>query len=146
MTGCGRSFDEALLTGFVDGVLTQADQQRVRIHLEDCDRCRRAVRDLQENREVTMTSQFETPPDDQWDERPRGLASGLSLGIGWLMILAWFVVMTSFAVWQFFTGPENLLVKLLVFGGLSGLALLLLSVVIDRLKVLPTDRYRGVKK
>ena len=146
MTRCGRSFDEALLSGFVDRTLTQADEQRVRIHLEDCSQCRAAVDDMQENREVTMTSQFETPPDDQWDERPRGLFSGLSFGIGWLMILVWFVVMASFALWQFLTGPENLLVKLLVFGGLSGFALLLLSVVIDRLKVLPTDRYRGVKK
>ena len=146
MTRCGRAFDEALLTGFVDGALTQADEQRVRIHLEDCRECRTTVDDLQENREVTMTSQFETPPDDQWDETPRGLFSGLSFGIGWLMILAWAAVMASFAVWQILTGPENLLVKLLFFGGLSGFALLLLSVVIDRLKVLPTDRYRGVKK
>ncbi len=146
MTRCGRSFDEALLTGFVDGALTQADEQRVRIHLEDCSECRTTVEDLQENREVTMTSRFETPPDDSWDERPRGLLSGLSFGIGWLMILAWAAVMASFALWQIFTGPENLLVKLMIFGGLSGFALLLLSVLIDRLKVLPTDRYRGVKK
>ena len=146
MICCGRSFDEALLTGFVDGALTQADEQRVRIHLEDCGECRTTVEDLQENREVTMTSRFETPPDDSWDERPRGLLSGLSFGFGWLMILVWAAVMASFAVWQILTGPENLLVKLLFFGGLSGFALLLLSVVIDRLKVLGTDRYRGVKK
>jgi hypothetical protein len=146
MTRCGRSFDGALLTGFVDGALTQADEQRVQIHLEDCAECRTAVEDLQENREVTMTSRFETPPDDSWDERPRGLLSGLSFGIGWLMILAWIAVMASFALWQIFTGPENLLVKLMVFGGLSGFALLLLSVLVDRLKVLPSDRYRGVKK
>ena len=37
---CGRTFDGALLSGFLDGALTQADEQRVRVHLEDCETCR----------------------------------------------------------------------------------------------------------
>ena len=37
---CGRTFDDALLSGYLDHALTQADEQRVRIHLEDCATCR----------------------------------------------------------------------------------------------------------
>jgi predicted anti-sigma-YlaC factor YlaD len=143
---CGRSFDEALLTGYVDGVLTQADEQRVAIHLEDCEKCRTLVSQMQQMREVAMSSRFETPPDTSWDERPRGAFSFLSLGLGWMLILVWVVSILGFGLWQFFTGPENLLVKLLIFSGLSGFGLLLLSVLIDRLKVLGTDRYRRVQK
>ena len=53
---CGRNFDEALLTGYLDRVLTQSDEQRVRVHLEDCATCRAAVDDMKRLREVTMST------------------------------------------------------------------------------------------
>ena len=62
---CDRKFDEALLTGYLDGALTQADDQRVRIHLEECADCRRLSDELRELRETTMTTRFELPADDQ---------------------------------------------------------------------------------
>ena len=58
---------------------------------------------------------------DTWDERPRGLASGLSFGLGWIMIVIWVVATTGFCLWQLATGPEDLLAKLLVFSGLSAI-------------------------
>ena len=146
MNSCGRSFAEDLLSGYVDEALTQGDEQRVRLHLEDCTGCARLVQDMKENREVTMTTQFKTPADDQWDERPRGLFSALSFGAGWLIIAIWVVVTASFGLWQLATGPEDLLAKLLIFSGLSAVGLLFLSVLIDRIKTLKTDRYRKVQK
>lgn len=43
---CGRMFDDALLSGYVDGALPQMDEQLVRVHLEDCETCRKIVTDL----------------------------------------------------------------------------------------------------
>jgi hypothetical protein len=146
MNSCGRSFAEDLLSGYVDEALTQGDEQRVRLHLEDCTGCARLVQDMKENREVTMTTQFKTPADDQWDERPRGLFSTLSFGVGWFIIAIWVAVTASFGLWQLATGPEDLLAKLLIFSGLSAVGLLFLSVLIDRIKTLKTDRYRKVQK
>ena len=146
MNSCGRSFAEALLSGYVDEVLTQGDEQRVRIHLEDCPACARLVQDMKENREVIMTTQFKTPADDSWDERPRGTASALSFGMGWLLITVWIAGTVGFGLWQLATGPEDLLAKLLIFSGLSAVGMLFLSVLIDRVKTLRTDRYRKVQK
>jgi anti-sigma factor RsiW len=138
--------DEALLSGHLDGALTQQDTQRVRLHLEDCPECRRLYEELAALREVTMSSRFSTPSDDQWDERPRGPLSRLTFGIGWTVLLAWLVGLAGFAIGQLWTGPESLAEKLLVFGGLAGVGLLLLSVLIDRLAALGSDRYREVEK
>ena len=143
---CQRPFDEALLTGYLDGVLTQGDEQRVRLHLEDCPRCRSLVEDLREMREVTMTTRFEVPSDEQWNEAPRGAASGLAFGLGWLMLIIWLVGVSGFALGQLWSGPESLAEKFLAFGAISGFALLFLSVLIDRIRAARTDRYRGVKK
>ncbi len=143
---CNRPFDESLLSGYVDRALTQGDSQRVRVHLEDCASCRALVADIENLREVTMTTQFTVPQDDQWDERPRGVASRSAFALGWLVLAVWLVGVIGFAVGQAWTGSETLVEKLLVFGGVSGVALLFLSVLIDRLRRRKTDRYRGVKK
>lgn len=143
---CGRTFDEAELTGYLDGVLTQSRRQRVRLHLEECDRCRRLVDEMRETREATMTTMFETPADDQWSELPRGLASRLSRGLGWLLLVIWLVGMTGLVVGHLWSDEMPLGEKLLIFGGITGIVLLFVSVLLDRLRILRTDPYRRVDK
>ena len=141
-----HNFDEAMLSGYLDGMLTQQETQRIRLHLEACASCRQAVDEMRTIREVTMTSTFSTPPDDQWDERPRGNISRLSFGLGWAIVIAWVVGLLGFALGQLWSGPESLTEKLLIFSAISGFALLLLSVLIDRIKRLGSDRYRRIEK
>lgn len=143
---CGRTFAEELLTGYIDGALTQAERQRVRIHLEDCAECRTVVDDLCTLRETAMTTDFVIPPDDQWDETPRTPTSRLLLSSGWTVLIVWAAAIILFCAWQLATAPEALVEKLLVFGGVAGAAMLFFSVLADRLKALPRDRYRRVEK
>ena len=143
---CGRTFDEALLTGYLDGVLTQADDQRVRLHLEECAECRRLIDEMRETREATMSTRFELPADDQWNEAPRGLISRLSFGFGWVLLLAWAAGMVGLLVGHLWSSDLPLGEKLLLFGGLSGVALLFLSVLIDRLQTRRDDPYRRVQR
>ena len=82
-------FDDTLISGHLDGELTQAAEQRVSIHLEDCSHCRTLLGDLQEMREATMSTEFQRPDDDQWDERPRGTTSLLTRGTGWVLAAVW---------------------------------------------------------
>lgn len=143
---CARTFDEAMLSGYVDGELTQGDEQRVRVHLEDCAVCRTQVEDMQQLREVTMSSRFTVPADDQWSEAPRGAASRLAFGMGWTFLLVWASIVVGFTLWQFWTSDEPIAAKLLAFAPVSGVALLFLSVLIDRIKAMRTDPYRRVQK
>ena len=96
---CGRTFDEALLSGYVDRALVQRDGQRVRLHLERCAECRAVVEDLIATREVTMTSTFEAPRDDEWPETPRTESSRLLVGLGWPLVTAWAVLLAGYALW-----------------------------------------------
>ncbi len=143
---CPRSFDEQLLSGHLDGELTQAEAQQVRIHLEDCETCRALFEQLQLMREASMSTPFATPDDEQWDERPRGGASRLFRGTGWIFLTAWIAASLGFAFWCFVTEPGEPLLKLLVFSGVLGIGSLFLSVLLDRLRSAKTDRYRRVKK
>ena len=62
------------------------------------------------------------------------------------MVLVWLVGVTGFILGQLWSGPQTLTEKLLAFGAISGVGLLLLSVLIDRAHTYKTDRYRGVQK
>ncbi|MCU0303995.1 MAG: zf-HC2 domain-containing protein [Thermoanaerobaculales bacterium] len=145
-TTCPNGFDQTQLSGFLDGELTQAADQRVRLHLEDCAACRAVSDELLRLREATMTTRLDHPRDLEWDERPRGLLSGLSRGLGWLVLAFWAAATTGFALWQLATSPEDLTAKLIVFGGLLGVGLVFVSVLVDRLRSARTDRYREVQK
>jgi len=93
-----------------------------------------------------MSTEFQKPDDSQWDERPQ---TGLSLaarGTGWIIAVVWAVFFATYALWQFWQGSANLVERLLVFGGLSALALLFTSVLLDRLRTARTDPYREVEK
>ena len=143
---CPRAFDETLISGHLDGELTQAAAQRVSVHLEDCSHCRGLLAELRTMREATMSTEFSRPDDDQWDERPRTTASLLARGSGWFLSLVWLITIIGYGLWQFWQSSANLFERLLVFGGLSALALLFFSVVLDRIASARTDPYREVER
>lgn len=143
---CGRTFDEALLSGYVDRALAQRDEQRVRLHLEQCVACRSVVEDLRAVREATMMSTFETPRDDEWPETPNSRAGRLLVGLGWPLVTAWAIIVAGYALWAGWRGTEHLVGRLLLAGGAAGFGLLFFGVLLDRLKTAKTDRYREVRR
>ena len=143
---CGRTFDEALLSGYLDDALVQRDEQRVRLHLEDCATCRTLVEELATVREATMSSTFETPRDHEWPEMPRTGAGRLAYGLGWPLVIAWGALFGGYALWELWTETDILLEQLILVGGVSGFGLLFLRVLLDRLDAMKTDRYREVQK
>jgi predicted anti-sigma-YlaC factor YlaD len=143
---CPRGFDQALLSGHLDGELTQAADQRVRLHLEECPACRALFDQIRSVKETAMSTQFNEPREEQWTERPAGPVSAATRFTGWFLAIVWALALSGYALWQVATGPEGLAVKLLVFGGLTGVVLLGISILMDRLGEARSDRYREVKK
>ncbi len=146
MSEVQHGFDEELISGYLDGELSQGQEQRVRLHLEDCPECRAMTEELNRLKEVTMTTEFRVPDDTQWDEAPRGRGSGFFRTFGWLILVAWIVGTLGYGLWQMATDTEELFEVVIVFGAWLGFGLVFLSVLIDRLKTRKTDRYRRVEK
>jgi anti-sigma factor RsiW len=146
MTEPRHDFDEALISGYLDGELTQGEAQRVRLHLEDCDRCRTMNEELKKLREATMTSEFQVPEDTGWDESPRSGLSRWLRNVGWIIGISWVVGFVAWLLWLVVTEAEDPLGITLAFGIVLAAGLILLSVLVDRLRSYRTDRYRRVKK
>ncbi len=143
---CPGSFDEDLISGYLDRSLTQREEQKVRLHLEGCESCKKLYSGLADMRTASLSTRFMVPDDQQWDEAPKGAASLLVRRLGWLLVLTWALSIAAFSVWELIRSPQDFATKLLIFAGFSGFSLLLISVLIDRLKSLPGDRYRRVQK
>lgn len=147
MSEMRHEFDEALLSGYVDGELTQGDRQRVRLHLDECTDCRSLTNELRELREATMNSDFHVPEDTQWDETPRGAISRYLHGFGWLIAGLWVVGIVAYLVWQMATDSESIQLEgILGFGLFLAIGLVILSALVDRLKTRKNDPYRKVLK
>ncbi len=139
-------FDEELISGYLDGVLPQVQSQKVRLHLEDCEASRDLLAELETLREATMSTRFLSPADDEWPELPTTIPSRFSRNLGWVVLVAWLLVVTGLALWRFFTQAGDPLEIFLALGLPGGILLLFLSVLMDRLRALKTDRYRGVHR
>lgn len=145
MTEPRHGFDEALISGYVDGELTQGEAQRVRVHLEDCEACRAIAAGLTRLQEATMGSRFQVPQDLQWDESPRGRSSQLLRSAGLVIGLAWLISLFGYLIIEL-AGSDDVLGVLLVGGFVLSAGLILASALLDRRLAQQTDRYRRVKK
>ncbi len=81
-------------------------------------------------------------PGSVWDTVNRRLTRPL----GWLLFLAGLAVWVGYAVYLFVTVHEPLWERLAISAAVVGLAILFLSVTIDRLRDLKTDPYREIQQ
>ena len=139
-----RLHDEGLLSGYLDGELTQADAQFVETRLAESEELRRELDELKRLREATMGMKFAEPSEREWDEHARGIFSSGTRSLGWILVIIWSACLLVYGAWQFATSGEDLFVKLTVFGLCSGLGLLFVSVLRDRVRTYQRDKYRRV--
>ena len=135
-----------LLSGFIDGELTQQQRQLVTLHCENCDECRENLAGLRELRERVGTARLSEVGEDQWRESMNDSTVELTRGIGWLLFIAGLLIVGGIGVGFFIFNPEIPVgMKLLMIAIYGGLALLLISVWRQRLIECKTDKYKDVE-
>ena len=138
---------EVLLSGYLDGELTQQERQKVGVYLELDERYREILEELKRAKTETESLHYEKPSSGDWKLMERSLVENVSQGLGWAILVVWAVVLTSYGLWELATAPaEPLLKKLLVFAVFLGMALLFFSVLAQRIREGRTDKYKGVYK
>ena len=140
------TFNDELLSGYLDGTLSHREMQRVRLRLESDPEARQLYDELRALRETALTTRFQPPSDEAWPELPATRVSRLSRSLGWLLIGSWLAVVTVLSLWRFLSQTGNPLEIFLVLGLPGGFVLLFFSVLFDRLRSLSSDRYRNVHR
>jgi predicted anti-sigma-YlaC factor YlaD len=140
-----RQIDE-MLSGYLDGELTQGDRQRVELHVETCAKCRKAYDELAELRGAIGEMSFGKMSSEEWSKIMNDLPVRTSRGAGWLLYVAGLVIVCGYGFYEFArddTVPA--LIKTGIGGLVVGTLLLFLSVLRERLITRKTDKYKDVE-
>ena len=140
-----RQIDE-MLSGYLDGELTQGDGQRVQLHLESCAKCRTAYDELAELRGTIGEMSFGKMSHEQWSKIMNDLPVKASRGAGWLLYVAGLVIVCGYGFYEFAVDDTvPALIKTGIGGLVIGTMLLFLSVLRERLTARKTDKYKDVE-
>ncbi len=138
---------EVLLSGYLDGELTQQERQKVDVYLERDERYREILAELERVKAETEHLHYEEPSSGDWKTMEKSLVQDVSRGLGWVILSIWAVALTSYGLWELAAAPDEPLTgKLLVFGFFLGVALLFCSVLTQRMRESRRDKYKGVYK
>jgi hypothetical protein len=135
-----------LLSGYVDGELTQQERQRVEVHCADCSECASEMAELSALRERVGNSLQSEFGEDLWREKMDDTTVKASHGIGWLLIIGVALVVAGIGIVEFVLDSSMSLTEKVLAGGFYlGLALLFISVLRQRLIERKTDKYKDVE-
>lgn len=140
----------SLLSGYLNGDLTQGDRQRVEVILEDCPDCAAAFADMKSRR--TETGGLEDEPRTEAERQKAAPDSVTETGgsIGQILVIAGFILFYGGAIYlglgELLADKETpMILKIGLPVLLLGLGILLISVLIQRLKAAKTDPYKDVE-
>lgn len=135
------------LSAYLDGELTQQESQKVAVHLRDCQACREVYEDFQRIREDIRRLEFPQPSEEQWRTIMGGFAFKTTRGLGWLLWAAGLAVLVAYGAYEFIRDPSiHAVERIGVLALILGLVLLLVTVLIERVSALKTDKYKDVEK
>jgi RNA polymerase sigma factor (sigma-70 family) len=142
-----ESHVDELLSGYIDGELTQRERQSVSLHCEACPECRSKLAELQALRTRIGETQLTDLGQDIWREHMNDTTVNASRGIGWLLFIGGLLLAAGFAVYEFVKEMNSmpLIVMLIIVGIYGGLLLLFVSVLRQRLIERKSDKYEDVE-
>ena len=138
---------DKMLSAYLDGELTQQEQQRVRVYVEESEEAAEELRQLRELKKLTSELAFAAPPDDRLDELAKSLSVEAPRKAGWALLSAGVVAIIVMISVQVVTIPHVPWWAKVFYGTMAaGFVLVLGSVLRQRSLEAPHDRYRGVKR
>jgi len=140
-----------LITGYLDGELSPAEQTELIAHLEQCPACEGELRQHRKLKEITGLMQFKEPVDQVWEYYWANVYNRLERGVAWILLSIGGVLLLSYATYElvhelFLHEGVSWVVRIGVISLLVGFYALLASVIRERMAIRRSDRYEGIKR
>ena len=133
---------QELLSGYVDGELTQQESQRVRLHLELCNDCTKLHDELVVMKENLGELSYPGADLKALEEIENDLVSSNGQWLGWGLLLLAFLILAGNGLYEIFTADD---VPWSLRLSTTGFIVLFVIVLRQRLKSYKNDKYRKVK-
>ena len=135
-----------LLSGLIDGELTQQERQLVTLHCEQCSECRENLTNLRVLQERIGNAKLSEIGEDKWRETMNDSIVQTTRSIGWIFFIAGLLIIFGIGLFAFlFSSDVPVGMKLILIAIYGGLAMLLYSVLRQRLIERKMDKYKDVE-
>ncbi len=141
--------DDALLSAYVDGELTAGETADVEARLASDPHAQQVVDQLRRLKSMTAMMRIKEPPPEEWEVFWQGYYNRIERSVGWVLLvlgglalLGWVAYSLLVMIWHSENLPAG--VRWGTMGAISGLVVLLVSVVRERLHKRKLTRYKDV--
>lgn len=132
---------------YLDGEMTASERAEFERHLEGCETCREAIRELGGLEADLGRMQIRDPMDDFWDDYWRGTWRRTERRFSWWLVIGGLAMIAAYVVYETVLNFGRLTFgKTAVVVLAVGLLGLFVSVVRERVHQYRSDRYRNVKR
>ena len=141
-----------LMMAALDGEISEQERQELEQILKGDAVLRREWTQLERVKEVTSTMAMSEPPEEVWDDYWReGVYKRIERGIGWILVTVASLVLVGFGLWHLvgaLLADSDVpgFVKIALFALFMGGAVLLASVIREKLFMRSKDPYLKVKR
>jgi anti-sigma factor RsiW len=140
-----------MMMAALDGELSSGEREELERLLAQDAELRKEWDRLEKVKEATEGMKYIEPPDEVWDNYWVSAYNRLERGAGWVLLSIGALVMIGYGAWH---AVEALLadsdlpgfVKVAVFVIVMGAAILLVSVIREKLFTRRGDRYKGIRR
>ena len=148
MMDCDKAL--MLLMGHLDGELDESSERDLMAHLEECESCRGEERSYRRLTAMTDSIGFIEPTETEWRAHWQGIYNKLERGTAWILLSLGATILLLYGAWHLIAdflldAAYPLMLRLGVGVATAGTVVLAVSVVRERIRVYPVDRYEEVE-
>ena len=140
-----------LLMGYLDNELSNEQKRQFEEHLSGCSECKEELKEFQKLKAITDEVTLVEPEDRIWQDYWSGVYNRIERSVGWIVFSVAAILLTIYGgfklIEEMIKNPDietMLKVGLLVL--ITGLAILFVSVLRERLYIWRKDRYKDVRR
>ena len=135
-----------LITGYVDGELSEDQKQQLETHLQGCAGCKEELDKLRQLKEDLAMVKLKEPSDLELQQYWSGVYNRLERGIGWILFSVGAIIVLCYGgfklIEEVIKDPSvGLLLKIGLVALVFGIVILFVSILRERLRVRKVDKY-----
>jgi predicted anti-sigma-YlaC factor YlaD len=140
-----------LLMGYLDEELSEAEKNRLEEHLKQCSSCTEELKEFRKLKQITDEVTLAEPEDKIWRAYWSNVYNRAERFLGWILFSVAAILLSIYggfkAIEQICQDPTvGILLKIGLLVLITGLAILLVSVLRERLYFYKKDRYKDVRR
>ena len=135
----------------IDNELTVKEIERIKKHLQECEKCQKEYKQLIKTREITREMKLKKLPEMYWEEYWQHIYNRIERGISWILISIGAIIVLFFAAWQLVSKliadqSLNPFFKAGILILVAGFVILFISIVREKLMIRRVDKYKEIER